>query len=100
MYGTFGSTQSVEVVMADHSYELPFVIELECTAPSFSECPASLSGPGEPPLAPEFEVAEIRIDGETLRDIPYVVFRDVVGPKIAEEMIERAITEAIESGEF
>ena len=101
---TFESTQSVEVVTADHSHELSFIFELECTNPSTREIPASLSQPGEPGEAPEFELSQVRIDtNELLLDFGYLqngIFYALVGEEIAEALIARATTEAIESGEF
>ena len=105
---TFESTQSVQVNLYDKTntwnHELEVMIELMCTAPSAQEIPASLSQPGEPGEAPEFELETIALYTDEMipssEAIPEIIFRRFVGTEIVEALIARATTEAIESGEF
>ena len=97
MSSLFESTQSVGVLANDSYYELVFTLVLRCTSQSIREIPASLTSPGEPGDAPEFEPEEFAIGGILFlwRD-----FRAIVGEKIADELYENAVQEAIESGDF
>lgn len=103
-YGGFEATVSVEVVTEDNSHELIFSITLDCIAPSIAEIPASLSGPGEPEAAPEFEVKGVFLWDETIqygnRILSITMFRLIVGPEIADELSESAMQQAVESGDF
>ena len=97
----YEATVSVEVVTGDSSHELVFVLELSFISPSIAEIPASLSGPGEPGCAPDFELSTVSIGNEDiLHTFSPLLFRAIVGPEIAEELIEKASQQAIESGEF
>ena len=69
----FESTQAVEVCGPGDTYnETTFVIGLHCTAPSFSGCFNPMTGYGEPPSGPEFELTTITLS------VPHVNYKGEV----------------------
>lgn len=108
----FESTQAVEVCGPGDTYnETEFVIGLQCTSPSFGGCFNHVTGYGEPPSGPEFELTTITLSvphvnwkGETEKtetlELSYHQFRAVVGIDVAEKLIDAAMDAAAESGEF
>lgn len=108
----YESTQAVEVYgPGDTSHDLEFVIGLCCTAPSFSGCFNPFDG-GEPPSGPEFDLTTISFSvpivnykGEIVGQLnplvlTYPQFEAVVGWKTAEVLVEKAMEEAAEKGDF
>jgi hypothetical protein len=101
MYGSYVSYQSVEVFYADKEYEAEFIITLNCTV---RRDPGRLSGPPEhcyPPEGPEFELDSIHVLAqEGKREISEDVLRAMLGDDMADKLLERAYTDAAESGDF
>lgn len=108
----FESIQTVEVCGPGDTYnETEFVVGLRCTSPSFGGCFNHVTGYGEPPSGPEFELTTIALSvphvnykGETLKterlELSYHQFRALVGIEVAEKLFDAAQDEAAESGEF
>lgn len=101
MYGSHESTQSIEVG-GDDGREIEFNIVVTCTS---TGCEAQLYGPPEncyPSEAPEFELDTIHVIDE--QGNPYLISELVldafVGTGAALRMVEKAITDAVESGDF
>ena len=97
MYGSHESTQSLEI-----EREIEFDILVDCTARG---CRAQISGPPEgcyPSEAPEFELDTIHVLDEkgNLLKISWDVFVAFVGDEVAEKMVDKAINDAAESGDF
>lgn len=101
-YGTHESSQCVEVVKGDDTLEIEYQLSLDC---SNRGTPAQLYGRPEDCYeaeAPEFELGTVHVldGGGKLWPLTEYQFYAVVGQEIADKMVEDAITEAIESGEF
>jgi len=108
----YESDQYVEMIGPDEAgFEATFCIGLMCTANS---CPGSYdpSDGGYPPEGPEFEVSTIQVDvpkvnpkeGEWPNEAPLILsysqLRAIVGEEICDKLIDRAITDACETGDF
>lgn len=102
MYGSFQSSQYVEVLSKDDSRQVEFQIVLRCVTRS---TPGRLSGPPEdcyPPEGAEFEVEHICIVNENDDPTPISIklFEALCGDGMAEQIIEDAMVEADETGDF
>ena len=107
----YESKQSVEITSGDGYNETVFSIGLKCTASSYAGS-FDPSVAGEPPSGPEFEVTTIQVMAPRVNrgsptgaldfvlDLNWDQFVAVVGEEIAQNLYERAIDEAAESGEF
>ena len=105
----FESPQTVEVCGPNDTYqETEFVIGLTCTASSDPGCWNHSHG-GWPSEAAEFELATISLSVPAVNSkssahewltLTYNQFCALVSPEAADIMIDAAIDEAIESGEF
>ena len=108
----FESTQSFEVCGPEDSYnETEVVIGLECTAP-YSPGYFDPRWGGEPPSGPEFDVTTITVTVPRVNykgeiegyddplNLSYRQFEALVGREVADKLTERAITAAVESGDF
>lgn len=108
----FDSTQSVEIVSSENSHELEMTFEMRCTVGSFSGCFNPMTGYGEPPSGPEFEVESVTIQvpkvnykGEVTGyadplTLTWEQFTAIVGNDIADELFEDACEQAADSGDF
>lgn len=111
MHTAFESRQSVEITSEDGYNETVFSIGLKCTASSYAGC-LDPSVAGEPPSGPEFEVTTIQVLSEAVKreagpasqfsvlDLEPKQFEALVGEEIAQNLYDRAMEEAAESGEF
>jgi hypothetical protein len=114
MYGTYESTQFIEVCTDkdnDVWEEHEFTITVECTSKSDPGCMYLRNGdPGYPPEGPEFELESITYhDHEGKpgavrpvdRVISYDEMWDLVGDRqLVDDALESALIAAYESGEF
>ena len=88
MHGTY------EAVM-----ETPLTIELECisrSVPAFIRYDR-FDSPAE---GPEFEIQHIFVGENAEREVTYKQFIDFLGEKMADELIEMAMDEAVGTGDF
>ena len=111
MQTDFESKQSIEVLWGGEATETVFEIGLKCTAPSFAGYFDSRVG-GEPPSGPEFDVTTIEVvvprvnpteyDHPVLSviSLEYDQFIAVVGREIGKKIIDRAMNDAAEKGDF
>ena len=101
MYGTHESTQYLEIKNRYDEYdEVEFQLTMICTAMGD---PGSYYGDGAyPPEAPEFELDTIHVLDE--QSNPHKITWDVlvafVGDEAAQKMVDSAINDAVESGDF
>lgn len=101
-YGSHESSQYAEVIARGDGHEVTFQITLTCVSRGD---PGRFSGPPEdcyPSEAAEFELESVHVlDAESK---PHLISKDilkaVVGVEMAQQMVEDAETEAIESGDF
>lgn len=102
MYGSYESSQYVEVISGDDGKETEFQITVTCVTRGD---PGRLSGPPEDCYgaeAAEFELDSVHVigdDGNPL-EISMETLRAFVGKELAQKMHDSAVTEAIESGDF
>ena len=97
MYGTFTSTQHVEILFGGNGYEPAFEITLVCTARG---TPGQFSGPPEncyPSEFPEFGIESITVGGTKISEEAFVY---ILGVPISKGLILLVELEAEESGEF
>ena len=101
-YGTFTTTQSVEIYAGGDYLEHCFEITIRCTALG---TPAQLSGPPEncyPAEGPEFELETIAYIHEDRKreEISQQLCYAFLGQEQANELIENAADDAGETGDF
>jgi hypothetical protein len=101
----FWSKQSVRVVYSDDlEIEVTFDIGLRCTLRSSPGYFNPIYG-GEPPSGPEFDITTIEVVPQAPMvkcniTFTYNQFYALLGPEIAENLIDRALDEAYDSGGF
>jgi hypothetical protein len=100
-YGSYESTQSIEVEAEGEYHEAIFDFTLTCTSPG---CAAQLYGPPEncyPAEAAEFELDSVAVlDGESNPHIISVdILANIVGRELADKLVEKAIEDAQENME-
>ena len=108
----YESNQYVEMIGPDEAgFEATFTIGLMCTANSSPGSFNPMDG-GYPPEGPEFEVYTIQVDVPKVNPkegewpfeaqliLSYSQLRAIVGEEIADKLIDRAIEEACETGDF
>jgi hypothetical protein len=102
IYGAFVTPQCVEMAVHGENFETEFLFTLVCVALGD---PGKLSGPYEdcyPPEGAEFELESIQViddDGKPV-EISEEVLTAVIGKEAFESLLDTAITDAVESGEF
>lgn len=102
MYGSHESSQYVEVVSGDGYNETEFLFALTCVARAVL---GSLSSPPEDCYEqedPEFELDSVHVRGTdgNPTSMSYQLLEAFVGKETAQKLMEDAVTEAIESGDF
>lgn len=97
----FDYTHTIEIVSRDNHHKFSMSFGLCCIQGSSFAISASLSSPGEPAEPAEFELYQITFDvGKEYRVISRQHLEWWIGPDIVEELYQRTVQEAIESGDF
>lgn len=103
MYGSYQSSQYIEVVPGKELQEVELRIALICTSRGDPGCMYMSNGdPGYPPEPAEFELDTVHVldeEGKPIK-INEDLLTVLMGQEAWERMFEDACVEAVESGEF